>query len=69
MRARRFLIALFALGTVGGYGSALASASCHARRAADRLSAGSAWERHVAHLCADAAKHPAGAADEDARPW
>ncbi len=71
MRARRFLIALFALGTFGGYGSAIASASCHAhaRRAADRLSAGTAWERHVAHLCADAAQHPASAAEEDDRPW
>ena len=62
MRIRRVLIALFALGTLGGYGSAIASSSCHAhaRRAA--------WERHVAHLCADAAKNPAAAPADDAYP-
>ncbi len=64
MRIRRVLIALFALGTIGGYGSAIAGASCHAhaRRAA--------WERHVAHLCADAARNPANApTSADDRPW
>jgi hypothetical protein len=64
MRIRRFLIALFALGTVAGYGSAIAGAACHAhaRRAA--------YERHLAHLCADAAKNPdAAARDEPAPPW
>ena len=63
MRIRRVLIALFALGTIGGYGSAIAGASCHAhaRRAA--------FERHVAHVCAEAAKNPAAAPTEDPRPW
>ncbi len=61
MRIRRVLIALFALGTVGGYGSAIATSSCHAR--ARRA----AWERHVATLCADAARRPPppGAAPRD----
>jgi hypothetical protein len=64
MRIRRFLIALFALGTVGGYGAAIATTSCHAR--ARRA----AWERHVAHLCADAAKNPAAVTRDEARePW
>ncbi len=72
MRIRRVLIALFALGTLGGYGSAIATGSCHAR--ARRA----AWERHVASLCVDAARKPAGASqqsrdvdlqDDDARPW
>jgi hypothetical protein len=61
MRIRRLLITLFALGTLGGYGSAIAGASCHAR--ARRA----AWERHVAHLCADAARNP-GAAERDEPP-
>jgi hypothetical protein len=55
---RRILIALFALGAIGGYGSALMGASCHAhaRRAA--------WEQHVAKVCVEAAKRaPAAAAD------
>ena len=62
MRIRRLLIALFALGTLGGYGSAIASSSCHAhaRRAA--------WERHVAHLCADAARNPGAAAQDEPPP-
>jgi hypothetical protein len=62
MRLRRVLIALFALGTLGGYGSAIAGMSCHAaaRRAA--------FERHVAHLCADAAKNPAPPAWDDTSP-
>jgi hypothetical protein len=62
MRIRRVLIALFALGTLGGYGAGFASSSCHAhaRRAA--------WERHVAHLCADAARNPGAAPAEDAYP-
>jgi len=61
---RRLLIALFALGTLGGYGSAIAGMSCHAhaRRAA--------WERHVAHVCAEAAKNPAAAPQDDpSQPW
>jgi hypothetical protein len=66
MRIRRVLIALFALGTIGGYGSAIAGGACHAR--ARRA----AFERHVAHLCADAARNPgAASAAEDAAypPW
>jgi hypothetical protein len=64
MRIRRFLIALFALGTFGGYSAAIATTSCHAR--ARRA----AWERHVAHLCADAAKDPGAAPRDEARePW
>ncbi len=60
MRIRRVLIALFAFGTVGGYAAGFASSSCHAgaRRAA--------WERHVAHLCADAARNPAAVQGDDA---
>lgn len=61
---RRLLIALFALGTLGGYGSAIAGASCraHARRAN--------FERHVAHICAEAAKNPQAAPQDDPyRPW
>ena len=63
---RRLLIALLALGTAFGYGSAFASMSCHAhaRRAA--------MERHVARLCADAARSPATAApssQEDRWDW
>ena len=59
MRIRRVLIALFALGTLGGYGSAIAGASCraHARQ--------NAFERHVAHLCADAARNPAADPGDD----
>ena len=64
MRIRRVLIALFALGTLGGYGSAIATSSCHARERR------AAWERHVAHLCADAAQHPAAAPRDDGEnPW
>ena len=59
MRIRRVLIALFALGTLGGYGSAIATSSCHARERR------AAWERHVAHLCADAARRPAEATRDD----
>ncbi len=64
---RRLLIALLALGTVGGYGSAFAGMSCHAhaRRAA--------MERHVARLCVDAARSPAAASspssEEDRWDW
>ena len=64
MRFRRFLIAFFALGTIGGYGSAIARGAhrAHARRAA--------FERHVAHICADAAKNPASAPQDDPyKPW
>ena len=61
MRFRRVLIALFTLGTLGGYGSAIATSSCHARERR------AAWERHVAQICADAARRPPppGAASRD----
>jgi hypothetical protein len=61
---RRLLIALFAFGTLGGYGSAIAGMSCraHARR--------QSFERHVAHICAEAAKNPQNAPQDDPyRPW
>jgi hypothetical protein len=60
---RRLLIALLALGTVGGYGSAFASMSCHAhaRRAA--------MERHVARICADAARSPSSAPSSQDSRW
>jgi|HubBroStandDraft_6_1064221.scaffolds.fasta_scaffold123374_3 hypothetical protein len=62
---RRILIALFAFGTLGGYGAGIAGMSCraHARR--------DAFERHVAHICADAARNPASAPTEDepGYPW
>lgn len=50
---RKLLIALFAFGTVAGFGSGIASTACwhhraHARRAA--------FERHVAEVCVDAAR-------------
>jgi hypothetical protein len=48
---RKILIALLALGTVGGYGSAFACARHHARERHER------FERHVADLCVDAATH------------
>ncbi len=59
---RRILIALFALGTIGGYGSALAGMSCraHARQRA--------YERHVAQLCAEAALTQAGSQASPGRP-
>lgn len=49
---RPFLIALLALGTVGGYAAGFASlhGHGHARRAA--------FERHVANVCIDAARQP-----------
>jgi len=48
---RRILIAVLALGTVGGYSLGFASLRCHnhARRAA--------FEQHVAQVCVDAARH------------
>ncbi len=62
---RRLLIALLALGTVGGYGAGFAGMGCraHARRAA--------MERHVARLCADAARSPSAvrSSQEDRWDW
>ncbi|HWL86215.1 MAG TPA: hypothetical protein VNO21_10455 [Polyangiaceae bacterium] len=47
---QRFLIALLALGAVGGYGLGFMSLHCHgeARRAA--------FEHHVAQICTEAAR-------------
>ena len=63
---RRLLIAVLALGTIGGYGSAFVGARCHARARQ------AAMERHVARVCADAARSPAPAApssQEDRWDW
>lgn len=49
---RRLLIALLTLGTVGGYAGGFASLRCHARANHDT------FERHVAAICADAARRP-----------
>ena len=51
---RRLIIALLALGTIGGYGMGFASMRCRAqhRRAA--------FERHVAEVCVDAARGERG---------
>ena len=47
---RKLVIALLALGTIGGYASGFASLRCrtHSKRAA--------FEHHVASLCVDAAR-------------
>jgi len=47
---RRILIAVLALGTIGGFASGFASMACHRRAHRD------AWERHVAKVCLDAAR-------------
>lgn len=50
---RKLLIALFAFGTIGGFGSGIASlAHCH-HHAAERRAA---FERHVADVCVRAAE-------------
>jgi hypothetical protein len=46
---RRILIVLLSLGTLGGFASGVASVACHRRHHAQ-------FERHVAKLCADAAR-------------
>ena len=46
---RRFLIAVLALGTIGGYGLGFATMRCHGQARRD------AWEHHVAKVCIDAA--------------
>lgn len=48
---RKLVIALLALGTIGGFASGLRSMRCHAqwRR--------SAFEAHVAQVCVDAARN------------
>jgi hypothetical protein len=58
---RRILIALLALGTVGGYGVGFASMRCraHARQGA--------FERHVAKVCVDAARNAKSAPNDAAQ--
>lgn len=58
---RRILIALLALGTIGGYGAGFASMRCraHARQGA--------FERHVAKVCVDAARGAKSAPNEVAQ--
>ena len=64
---RRLLIVLLTLGTIGGFGSGIASMRwhAHARRAA--------FERHVAAVCVDAkrraAEAPADSAQENRWDW
>jgi hypothetical protein len=64
---RRLLIVLLTLGTIGGFGSGIASVRWHghARRAA--------FERHVAKVCVDAARRakaaPADSAQDDPADW
>ena len=50
---RKILIALLALGTLGGFGSGIVHLA-HARRCHR-----DAWERHVAKVCTDAARESA----------
>jgi hypothetical protein len=57
---RKLLIALLALGTVGGFGSGIASLSRGCRSHHERRAA---FERHVADVCTEAAfrardRHP-----------
>ncbi len=60
---RALLIALLSIGTVGGYAAGFASLRyCHhARRVA--------FERHVARICADAARNPDRAPDAQNDPF
>lgn len=63
---RRLLIMLLALGTVGGYGAGFAQMGCHARARRN------GFERHVARICAEAARAPKGeGADGNSQdePW
>ena len=64
MRIRRVLIALFALGTLAGYGSAIAAASCHAHARCP------AFGRRDAPPCAESQKDAASTPrDEPRTPW
>ncbi len=49
---RKLLIALFAFGTVAGFGSGIASMACWHHRAEARRAA---FEAHVADVCVEAA--------------
>jgi hypothetical protein len=58
---RKLLIALFAFGTVAGFGSGIASvARCHGHHHHQRRAA---FERHVADICVDAALRARGAGE------
>jgi hypothetical protein len=48
---RRILVAVLGLGTLAGFASGFHSVHCHARQRHE------AFERHVAAVCIDAAKH------------
>ena len=57
---RKFLIAVLALGTVGGFASGFASMGrCHGQRR-------DAFEQHVAKVCVDAARQSDGSARQQA---
>jgi hypothetical protein len=63
---RRLLILLLALGTVGGYSAGFAQMRCHARARQG------GFERHVARICAEAARAPRGEASDanpQGEPW
>jgi hypothetical protein len=53
---RKLLIAVLALGTVGGYAWGFRSMGCHRHHAQERREA---FERHVAQVCVDAAREAA----------
>ncbi len=59
MIKRRIVMALLALGTVGGFASGFASMSCHARGRHQQ------WEDRVAEVCVRAAKNVDAGAKAD----
>ena len=59
---RPFLIALLAVGTVGGYASGFASLHCARARQ-------SAFEHHVAKVCVDAAKSGDDGSRDESYRW
>ena len=63
MMRHRVLAVLFGLGALGGIGGGIASLRGHARQHHSR------FERHVAHVCAEAAKNPASAPADDDWSW
>ena len=66
MIRRKITIGLLLAGTIFGYGSAIAGARRHMAARHD------AFERHVAHVCAEAARHPEqapAAADTKSCDW
>jgi len=52
---QRLLIALLALGTIGGYTAGFASMACRGQYRRE------AFEQHVAKVCVEAARSPEGA--------